>query len=398
MRSYKTTRISRTILSAFVLMALIAFSSSSAFAITAANTVIRNSATVNYTDAAGDAQTPVTAFADIFVQLVPSTPTLSAPIDQTVASGTDAIYSYTVTSNANGPDNYTQAMDSLVESAGINGSSVVFSGGTSLDLGASSVAVAITTLAGNPVDIVVPSDTTSDSSVNGIEANDTVIIGGNSFFVNSITDNASGTSSINVTGATATSVLFGDLIREQKSGFMTITPGAISDNSADQTITLNISVGDTAGSSVAAIDETVTTVTVSTLTIVKLVRNQTTNSTGSFTATATGVPANVLRYQLTITSTSGDASSVVVTDTVPDYTTLVVVGGNFAAVDPGTGVYEQISVVNTDENILIASGDATGTDPGDVMTFYLGPGNTSSSGGTIAVGEVYIIEYDITID
>ena len=398
MRSYKTTRISRTILSAFVLIALIAFSSSSAFAITAANTVIRNSATVNYTDAAGDAQTPVTAFADIFVQLVPSTPTLSAPIDQTVASGTDAIYSYTITSNANGPDNYTRSVVTLVESAGIGGSTVVFSGGATLDLGASSVAVAITTLAGNPVDIVVPSDTTSDSSVNGIEANDTVIIGGNSFFVNSITDNASGTSSINVTGATATSVLFGDLIREQKSGFMTITPGAISDNSADQTITLNISVGDTAGSSVAAIDETVTTVTVSTLTIVKRVRNQTTNSTGSFTPTATGVPANVLRYQLTITSTSGDASSVVVTDTVPDYTTLVVVGGNFAAVDPGTGVYEQISVVNTDENILIASGDATGTDPGDVMTFYLGPGNTSSSGGTIAVGEVYIIEYDIAID
>jgi len=71
-----------------------------AWASTAANTVIRNTATVTYQDTAGTAMTPVSATIDIMVAYVCSPATLSTPTDITTPPGA-AVYNYTITSNAN---------------------------------------------------------------------------------------------------------------------------------------------------------------------------------------------------------------------------------------------------------------------------------------------------------
>ena len=44
---------------------------------------------------------------------------------------------------------------------------------------------------------------------------------------------------------------------------------------------------------------------------------------GSFAATATGNPGQILEYRVTVTNTGGQGSAVIVTDAVPAYTTLV---------------------------------------------------------------------------
>ena len=126
----------------------------------------------------------------------------------------------------------------------------------------------------------------------------------------------------------------------------------------------------------------------------KLVRNPLIGA--AWGATATGNPGDILEYQVTVTNASGSATSVVVTDAVPAYTTLVESAGNFAAVFNGAIVVD-ITTVNTDtEDTAVASGDATGTAAGSAITFYIGTGNTNSTGGTVVTP--YSIVYSVTIN
>ena len=153
---------------------------------TAADTVIRNTATVNYQDAALNAQAPITAQVDITVSLIASTPALNAPTDQSTDSATAAVYNYTITSTANGPDIYDLTATVTAQSAGISGSTAVPSS-ASINLGATTVAA--TASAGDTV-ITVPNDLNgADSAVNGIAVNDVVVIGGTAYTVTAITDN-----------------------------------------------------------------------------------------------------------------------------------------------------------------------------------------------------------------
>jgi hypothetical protein len=88
---------------------------------TAADTTIRNTVYVDYADASAVAQPQISAEVDVVVQLVAAAPTLNAPVDQTIAPSSTATYSYTVFSNANGPDIYDLTTP-LVESGGLSGS------------------------------------------------------------------------------------------------------------------------------------------------------------------------------------------------------------------------------------------------------------------------------------
>ncbi len=395
MRSERLNRISKTVLSGLVLIALLAFSSSSAFASTAANTTISNTATVNYQDTAGTAQPPVSSTAVVTVTLLAATPNLSAPLDQTTDPATAAVYNYTITSAANGPDTYNLSATSLLESSGISGSTSSLNV-PSIVLGASTVATAINIAANTATDIVVPSDGTSNASVNGVELNDTVIIGTQLFTVTGITDNASGTSTINVTGTTGVNTNAGDLINEQGTFDLTVTPGTVDGSTADPTITVVINAQDSGAVEGAAADQTITTVTVAELDIEKLVRNPLAGATWG--ATATGNPGDTLEYQVTVTSTGSDALSVVVTDAVPAYTTLSVSGTDFATVNDGANI-AIISLVADADDPTIGSGDA-GINAGDSINFYIGTGNdgTAGTGGTVAAGATYTIEYQVTIN
>jgi len=386
MKSRRLNRISKTVLSGLVLIALLAFSSGSAFASTAADTTIRNTVAVNYDDTAGNAQPEVTASADVTVNLVAATPTLSEPVDQTTIQATAAIYSYTITSNANGPDTYDLSEFSLGETAGINSSSSLFSV-ASIDLGASTVAVNVTILANTPVDIVVPSDLDgTDNEVNGIAAGDTVIIGTDTFLVNSVTDNGGvGTSIINVTTITgAFTANAGDLINEQGIFDLTVTPGTVTDSTTDQTITVVINAQDTNAAAAVAADETITTVQVPNLSVDKEVS---TDGGATFALTAVANPGDTLTYRITVTNAgTSDADSVLITDPTPQFT-LYTAGTAKSATATGAGYGDATNTVLTD------AADADGYD------FNITTGDTSTySVGTVTAGSSVLLFFQVTIN
>jgi uncharacterized repeat protein (TIGR01451 family) len=290
---------------------------------TAANTVIRNTVSVNYQDTASHAMPQVQATVDITVALVFATPTLSAPADQATNAGTAVGYSYTISSNANGPDTYALTTNITAQSAGISGSTAV-PAPVSISLGATTIATAVTIAAGATTAITVPNDLLSDGLINGINAaagNNTVVINGAVYTVASITDTGTvaGTSTITVNGNGTASALLpvGTIIGQQKTFTMTVTPGTVT-AAANQTIDVTTSAKG-GGLPVAATDATTTTVRVATLGVVKEV------SLDGTTWAASGVsaaPGASLYYRITVTNTgTSNATSVVITDPLPPYTT-----------------------------------------------------------------------------
>jgi uncharacterized repeat protein (TIGR01451 family) len=291
---------------------------------TAANTVIRNTVSVNYQDTASHAMPQVQATVDITVALVYATPTLSAPADQSTNAGTAIGYTYTITSNANGPDTYVLTPSVTAQSAGISGSTAAAP--ASVTLGATTIATAVTIAGAGTTAITVPNDASSNASVNGI-AGGTVVINGAVYTVASIVDNGGtvgGTSTITVNGnGTASGLLpVGTIIGQQATFTMTVTPGTVT-AAANQTITVTTTAKG-GGAPVAASDVTVTTVNVATLGVTKEVSadGNTWYSGVVPPATLAIAPGASLYYRITVTNSgSSNATSVVITDPQPLYTT-----------------------------------------------------------------------------
>lgn len=318
----------RAFVGGFALLALLAFVlPQAASANTAANTVIRNTATVNFQDTAGTAMTPVSSTVDITVQFVCAQPILSAPTDITTTADGTAVYNYTVTAAANGPDNYNLSAEVTAQSAGISGSTVSSVVPDNVDLGAT---VASATAASGTAVITVPNDNNTGTwgGVNGIVAGDTVVIGGNVYTVASISDGGTtvgGTSTITLTTNLSTNVAIGDVIAEQKSFAVTVDPGTIAAGAlVDQTITvLTTADGDT-GTCAVDTDETITTVQIPKLTITKEVTTTDDCSGGWVSSGGVYPPGDTICYRITVRNTgNGNAQVVTVTDPLPLYTTYV---------------------------------------------------------------------------
>ncbi len=315
-------------LGALLLMAALTVTPRLADANTASNTLIRNTATVNYKDAGGTAQAPVTAQADVTVTLVASAPNLSAPADQNTAPGTPVTYNYTITATANGPDTYNLTR-TIAESAGITpGTSTAVVSVPSVMLGASTFATPTAIAAVGITPISVPSDGVVGGGVNGIVAGDTVLIAGTVYTVASVVDNASGTSTINVTGTgtAVASLPYGTLIAGQKTFSVLVTPGTVTATS-NQTVTVDVTATSVADGTKSATDQTITTVLVANLTVVKEVSKD----GSSWSAATTAAPLTTLYYRITVTNNGGaNATSVVITDPLTAYTAYVVASGKRA--------------------------------------------------------------------
>jgi uncharacterized repeat protein (TIGR01451 family) len=321
----------------FVLLALLAFVlPQAAQASTAANAVISNTVTVNFQDTKGTSMTAVTDTVDITVELVYATATLNAPGDGTTDPNTPEVYNYTITSNANGPDTYALSAAVTTDGVNISPASTAVTSVTSVTLGATTVAAAVS----SSTTVTVPSDGTANSSINGIEAGDTVVIGGNPYTVSSVTDNATGTSTIILGSAVTASA--GDGIFERKTFTTTVTPGTIAAGAtADQLIYVT-TTADGGGTPASATDETITTVYIAKLTVDKKV------NTGDKTASCSGTTwadtqttvkfatNDYVCYRVTVTNSgSSDAQNVVITDPQPPYTTYQAGTARLAA--SGTG-------------------------------------------------------------
>ncbi len=336
-QSFKQAKVKQ--LSAAVMAVGLMAGASQAWASTAATATVRNIVTVNYANAAGTAQTALTAAVDVTVNLVSAAATLSAPTDITTAPGTPAVYSYTITNGANGIATYSLA--SVIDAqTNISGSTAAPSA-ASVTLGASTVTTATTIAAAGTTAITVPRDGSADTTVNGIAGGDTIVIGGQVYTVASVVDaqvpaapaNGPYTTTITVNGnGTAQAVTVGSLILERQTFSVTVTPGTMT-STTDATIDVTLTATD--GSNPAS-DATTTTVASVGLSVTKLVRNVTTSAAGTGVAVTyggatyypsgvTGNPSEVLEYLIVVSksSSANNATSVSVTDPVPVFTSFL---------------------------------------------------------------------------
>jgi uncharacterized repeat protein (TIGR01451 family) len=348
----------------------------SALASTAANTTITNTATVNYNDAGGVAQTPVTATVSVTVTLVPSAVTLSSPANQTIAQGASATLTYTITSTANGPDTYN--LSSVVTPT--NASAVTPTLPASTSLGGSTIAVA--TVA-TDTSITVPYDgNASNASVNGFIVGSTIMVGGNALTITTITKNAgANTTVIGLSGQVGSVVAAGQIVGERKTFTETVPSGTVTTGTSGSQSVSTTAVSATSGAATTTqATPTVITVNRPALTVSKFVS---TDGGSTFAAAGTAVPGTSLVYKIVATNTGAtNATQVAFTDVVPAYLTYVNGTGKFAtsaattyaaatALTEGSGGYSYTAGTTT---VAYDPGGATGTVAGGgvLVLFFRG--------------------------
>jgi uncharacterized repeat protein (TIGR01451 family) len=357
----------------------LALAAGQARASTAANTTITNTATVNYNDAGGVAQAPVSDSATVTVTLVPSAVVLSSPGPQTIAQGTTATLTYTITATANGPDTYN--LSSVATPANI--SEVVVGLPGPITLGGSTLAADANDGA---TSVTVPYDSTADGVVNGIAVGDTIVIGGNAYVVTGVTENAgANTTTVDLGSAIAGgTVAAGQIVGERATFNATVPSGTIvAGASGTQTVSTTATAATAPNPATTQTTPTVITVNRPTLTVAKEVS---TDGGTSYAATGTAAPGTTLVYRVVAANTgTTDASQVAFTDVIPAYLTYV----------PGSGRYATSSAT-----AYGAAGALTDGADGDGYTFAGGniaydPGGAT---GTVAGGGELVLFYQATIN
>jgi uncharacterized repeat protein (TIGR01451 family) len=348
-----------------LVLAAIALAPAAAFASTAANTVINNTASVSYNDAGGAAQTPVTASASVTVTLVPSAVAITSPANQIIGQGTSATLTYTVTATANGPDTYNLTSSATPSSV----TAVTPAFPANITLGGTTLAA--DTISGTNT-ITVPSDSIAGAPaiVNGIAVNSHVMIGANEYVVASVTKNAAtNTATIglttNIIGATVTA---GQIVGERKTFTETVASGTVtSGSSGTQTVSTTATSATSAGATATQATPTVITVNRPTMTVTKLVS---TDGGVTFGASGSAAPGTTLIYKITASNTGAtSASQVAFTDVIPAYLSYVATSGKVAtssataysaatALTEGSGGYSYTAGTTT---VAYNPGAATGT-------------------------------------
>lgn len=166
--------------------------------------------------------------------------------------------------------------------------------------------------------ITVPSDGTTDASVNGITAGDSVVIGTTIYVVDSVVDNAT-TNVATITLTTAhTGVTAGTQIGERGTVTLSITTGTLSAPPAEGTYAVTVTA--TSGVDTATGTNTVH-VRRASLTITKEVS---TDGGLTFGGNVNAAAGTLLTYRITVTNTgSAAATAVTITDPLPAYTSYV---------------------------------------------------------------------------
>jgi uncharacterized repeat protein (TIGR01451 family) len=319
------SRLSRSIAPTLLLALGLALAPSAAQASTAANTSISNTATVNYTDGGGTAQTPVTASATVTVTLVPSAVVLSSPANQSIAQGTSATLSYTISGTANGPDTYTLGS---VATPG-NVSAVTPTLPANVSLGGTTLAA--NAVAGN-TSITVPYDgNPSNAAVNGLVVTSVILVGGNSYTIGTITKNAgANTTTVGLTTAiTGATVSAGQIVGETKTFTVTVPSGTVSSStSGTQTVSTTATSATSPNPATTQTTPTVVTVNRPVLTVTKTVS---TDGGTTFNASGTAPPGTSLIYKIVATNTgTTNATTVAFSDVIPQYLTYVNGSGRYA--------------------------------------------------------------------
>jgi len=455
---------------------------------TMADAKIVNVVRVDYKDASGNNSFAATASTTITVNLVESSLATYAPpaagtgvpagltcpsSTQTYSSGSTVSFLYALAAKANGDDIYTLTKSipatsnvspvtvtmELLNYAGGSPAAIAAGGGTASTFGsATPVGVSGTDTLLFPGGALAGFDTNDIVLVNltngGIKAFlvDTVTVGsakthdnagntdhtdvgstGNetqgslklkaypdqSVVLNGTTFNFGG----NITPAFNTNApVTGEPVGELKLVHVTVQASAT--GTGDGTVTYRLDTTD--GTNTSNLECTAGNFKGVSLQIRKAVKNITLND-AAYAATAVANPGNILEYQVTVDATSGLASQVVVTDTIPAYTSLVTfTTGNYGIVVPdGTAaannLFAQISDGTNTVNVTVDGTDsetqpggatetgfgkaidafpatATVIEAGGGLTFYVGDTATNATGGTVSTTTNYTIIYRVKVD
>jgi surface adhesion protein len=378
-------------------------SAGSAWANVAANSSIINNATLSYNDGTGTRT--ATASVTVTVALVPSIPTVvPGPPQTTSYNGPSTLLtnSFTVTASANGPDTYNIS-SAITGQTNNSGNATATPQTSSISLGATVTLSGSTTTA-----IVVPSDGTSNNSVNGIVAGSTVVIGVDTRTVQSVSDNATGTSVVTLSSALTAAPAAGIVVAEQKTVLVDVTAGNITTSGTNLMVTKNITVTSATNSSITVTSGTVTdTYTSGVATLSKYVRNVTTpasvtgspspyvyNSTNYYPTGVNAKPGEVLEYILVASNSgSGAVTSSVITDVLPTaYVTLLANAyGSAREVTyvSDTGAASYYSAASDLDQATYAAG---------TLTVRVGTGATNSAGGSIPATSFVLALYRVTVN
>lgn len=396
----------------FCLALVLLASAGSAWANTAANTEIINSARLTFDGGSASATVTVT------VALVPAQPNVyitnangayTAPDTPTL---TDSVV---VTSTANGPADYT-VTPSVAGSTNTAASSVI--GGATVSIGAT-----VTTGASNSTYVTVPASGASgnDAAVNGIAVGDTIVfsVNGNTYTrqITSTTDNGNGTFRLNWTGAVPGADVPGSGVQvgEQKTVNLSVKPGTVSIPGTDITVTVQAVVGTAAVADIMVTNSTpnLWTTPSPNVNMTKYVRNISNPSSnpgvGSgttfvintvtreyFTSGVTGKPGDALEYVIVATNTGAvDLTGCAISDLVPvayvNFATGVYGGKEVFYIDPNNATFTfTAGAVGANQASFVA-----GNDPNLIAN--VGSGATNALTGAIAAGKSVTIAYQVTI-
>lgn len=362
----------------------LALAAAEAHASTAANTAITNTATVTYRDAGGVAQTPVQASATVTVTLVPSAAVFLAPTpaDQTVAQGSDTVLSYTLTSTANGPDRYD--LTSVATAASLTSVTVTLSA-TFLDLGGTTLAAPANA---NDTYVTVPYDGAAGAAVNGITANDVVVIGGTAYQVQSVSnkDATANTARINLTTPiVGDTVAAGELVGERATFTATVPSGTVS-GAAPNTQTVDTTARSQANVDASSTDQVVLTVVRPVLSVTKAFSTDAAADDTGYANTGAAAPGTVLIYKIVATNGGATpASSVAFSDVIPAYLTYV----------SGSARYATDRATSYDGATALTGGADGYSYTAGTRTVAYDPGGAT---GTVAGGGVLVLFYQATIN
>lgn len=427
-----------------------------------AGATILNTVQIDYKDASGTTSYSANATTYVTVNRVASALTFSGrptvgspgktaacPANQTVDSGATASYLIALTANANGGDTYSLASNigtvtnmasnsvtwatmrndgtttittgspssvvlgaSVIQANTVN--TISIPGGSTLASRIQTNAAGFKVLVVNGVDYIVSGitagTTPSNTHVGATYYNDLGVATAEALAVISLSANPSGA---NVAPAFTAGALIGTVAAEQilvrldYTGVVGSTPGV------DGSVEFWMSSTNGGGASSCHVT---TTFRASNMQVRKRVRNVT--QSGSFAASASGVPGDILEYEVLVTNAGGSVGKEVrASDAVPIYTKLVC-GGSYpgTSVCTGTGT-DIIATINdgtntspityrsTDDECSIAptnvgAGDAAGFAEGSAIHFYMG--NTCNGitpiGGNVTSSATYTILYRVIMN
>ena len=427
----------------------------------AATTTLENIASATYTSAAS--ATPITATSNavvITINLVPAFPTVafasSTPTDLlNLVEGQTATLTYTLTSNANGPDDYTVIVG---ETSVINITGTVATAAAAITLGGSTVAVDSTidagclTVASSNCVITLPNDASAGTGgVNGLDLGDTVVFEGGQVCTiapsGTLTDTGGLTSlggtlsSIEVTGCSgaAGTIVAGTSVYEQATQTVAVLIDVTSPG-APGTATLQVTAivdGSPAITSAALTDLPVQAYVID-LTISKFVRNVTEsglNPACGLTALsclnvdgvlyhASGVtanPTNILEYAILASNNGGPVTEIILTDDLTAFS-------SFNGATGTSKILVETTAANNSSGLCAAVGGTTDGTQGtcilsagtpidatdatavadDTITVSAGDNGsngatnsgvvTGQAGGELAVGKVSVVLFQVTVD